>query len=367
MPGDGSLTQDEIDMLLQGADSLAPAEGQAAAAGGGAGGVAMDMSPLEREAVADLMTQALQSGTQGLSMILSKNIRLGQPYAEVRQQAEMEREFGQDHVLLGQKVSGALNGNLGLFVPTADAAKISALVMGSEDDGSATLDSAQIATVKDALGPMLFAMVTQMSVRIGSAVSPMPVEVTVMDGMSPFPLTDASSYLRLQIPFNVEGTVQTKASIGLPLPLASEMYNLSQSGARGGGGGGGGQDFGGMPAMEMPMGPQPGQQELKDVDFPSINSASPGPLQANMNLLLDVQMTLTVELGRTNMYIKDILSLGEGSIIELDKLAGEPVDLLVNNKLIAKGEVVVIDENFGVRVTDIVSTLDRLKAQKPQQ
>ncbi len=84
-------------------------------------------------------------------------------------------------------------------------------------------------------------------------------------------------------------------------------------------------------------------------------------MQTNMNLLMDVQMTLTVELGRTKMYIKEILGLGEGSIIELDKLAGEPVDLLVNGKLIAKGEVVVIDENFGVRVTDIVSPIDRLK------
>ena len=74
-------------------------------------------------------------------------------------------------------------------------------------------------------------------------------------------------------------------------------------------------------------------------------------------------MSVTVELGRTKMYIKDILGLGEGSIIELDKLAGEPVDLLVNGKLIAKGEVVVIDENFGVRVTDIVSPTDRIKTE----
>jgi flagellar motor switch protein FliN/FliY len=73
-----------------------------------------------------------------------------------------------------------------------------------------------------------------------------------------------------------------------------------------------------------------------------------------------------VELGRTKKYIKELLGLGEGSIIELDKLAGEPVDLLVNGKLIAKGEVVVIDENFGVRVTDIVSSIDRLKAKKKE-
>jgi len=80
----------------------------------------------------------------------------------------------------------------------------------------------------------------------------------------------------------------------------------------------------------------------------------------NLDLLMDVQVVLTVELGRTKKYVKDILSLGEGSILELDKLAGEPVDLFINGKLIAKGEVVVIDENFGVRVTEIVSPAERI-------
>ena len=81
----------------------------------------------------------------------------------------------------------------------------------------------------------------------------------------------------------------------------------------------------------------------------------------NIGLLMDVTMNMTVELGRATMTIRDILGLGEGSIIELQKLAGEPVDLLVNGKLIAKGEVVVIDENFGVRVTDIINPMDRLR------
>ncbi|NGM81143.1 flagellar motor switch phosphatase FliY [Paenibacillus sp. 7124] len=81
----------------------------------------------------------------------------------------------------------------------------------------------------------------------------------------------------------------------------------------------------------------------------------------NLNLLMDIPLKVTVELGRTQKQIKDILEMSQGSIIELDKLAGEPVDILVNNKLIAKGEVVVIDENFGVRVTDIVSQWDRIQ------
>jgi flagellar motor switch protein FliN/FliY len=86
--------------------------------------------------------------------------------------------------------------------------------------------------------------------------------------------------------------------------------------------------------------------------------------QRNLDMLLDIPLKITVELGRTKQSIKDILDLTSGSIIELDKLAGEPVDILVNDKLISEGEVVVIDENIGVRVTDIVSKPDRLMKLK---
>ncbi|MED4351829.1 flagellar motor switch phosphatase FliY [Schinkia azotoformans] len=82
---------------------------------------------------------------------------------------------------------------------------------------------------------------------------------------------------------------------------------------------------------------------------------------SNLSMLLDIPLQVTVELGRTKRSVKEILDLSAGSIIELDKLAGEPVDILINNKLVAKGEVVVIEENFGVRVTDIISQSDRIK------
>jgi flagellar motor switch protein FliN/FliY len=77
-------------------------------------------------------------------------------------------------------------------------------------------------------------------------------------------------------------------------------------------------------------------------------------------LLYDIPLEITVELGRTEMQIRKILELGPGAVIQLDKLAGEPVDILANHKLIAKGEVVVIEENFGIRITDIMSPIDRL-------
>jgi flagellar motor switch protein FliN/FliY len=85
---------------------------------------------------------------------------------------------------------------------------------------------------------------------------------------------------------------------------------------------------------------------------------------ANIDLLMDVNLPVSIELGRTRMTISDILELGCGSIVELDKLAGEPVDILVNNKMLAKGEVVVLDENFGVRITSLVSPRERLERLK---
>ena len=113
-----------------------------------------------------------------------------------------------------------------------------------------------------------------------------------------------------------------------------------------------------MPMMGQSMGGIPNVQSLQ---YPMLqgNIAGSGE-QGNIGLIMDVYMEMTVELGRTKKQIKDILGMGEGTIIELDKLAGEPVDILVNHKPIAKGEVVVIDENFGVRVTEILSSIERV-------
>ncbi|HUM76259.1 MAG TPA: flagellar motor switch protein FliN, partial [Fervidobacterium sp.] len=87
-------------------------------------------------------------------------------------------------------------------------------------------------------------------------------------------------------------------------------------------------------------------------------------IDERLQLLFDIPLNITVELGRTKLTLKEVMELGVGSLIELDKLTGEPVDIYVNNKLIAKGEVVVIDENFGVRITEIISPRERLYGLK---
>ena len=84
--------------------------------------------------------------------------------------------------------------------------------------------------------------------------------------------------------------------------------------------------------------------------------------EANLDLILDIPLSVTVELGRSKMLINDLLQLGQGSVIELTKLVGDPLEVLVNNKLVARGEVVVVNEKFGVRLTDIVTPMERVKS-----
>ena len=96
-------------------------------------------------------------------------------------------------------------------------------------------------------------------------------------------------------------------------------------------------------------------------DFPELADTGLNT-DGNLDLLLDVNLPISIELGRTTMKIKDILNLGPGAVVELKKLAGEPVDLLVNNKVVARGEVVVVDENFGLRITSLLSPEERLRS-----
>lgn len=93
-------------------------------------------------------------------------------------------------------------------------------------------------------------------------------------------------------------------------------------------------------------------------------ASGPEKKERNLDLILDIPLRVTVELGRTKMLVRDLLQLGQGSVIELSKLAGEPMEILVNDKLVAKGEAVVVNEKFGVRLTDIISPLERVEQLK---
>ena len=172
---------------------------------------------------------------------------------------------------------------------------------------------------------------------------------------------DSASLAPIDLTSDLGGSSQmdlgSMASMGQSIPnmgMGNTMGGMNQMGM----GGMNQMNMGGMPNMGVNMGMNvPNVQALQ---YPNLSSGVTSGEQGNIGLIMDVFMEMTVELGRTKKSIKDILGMGEGTIIELDKLAGEPVDILVNHKPIAKGEVVVIDENFGVRVTEILSPMERV-------
>jgi flagellar motor switch protein FliN/FliY len=104
-------------------------------------------------------------------------------------------------------------------------------------------------------------------------------------------------------------------------------------------------------------------EEVKDLNMQELNTESPQakPMQRDINFILDVPLEMTVVIGSTKILVQELLQLGQGSVIALDKLAGEPMEVYVNHKLIGRGEVVVVNEKFGIRLTDIISPNERVR------
>ena len=118
-----------------------------------------------------------------------------------------------------------------------------------------------------------------------------------------------------------------------------------------------GEDLGALDDIEDIEG-----DEISEVTEVQSDSPTSGGETKSLDLILDIPLTVTVELGRSKMLINELLQLGQGSVVELSKLVGEPLEVLVNQKLVARGEVVVVNEKFGVRLTDIVSPMERVQS-----
>lgn len=359
--GDGSLSQDEIDRLLQGADD-APSY---ASSSSSMGGSADELTPLDKDTLTDILAHAFSSVEGTLSTILGKNVKLANPIPEAKSPQELSSEIGAGSACLYSNISGGVSGRVCLVFSMENGIKIASAFNGGLSGG--VNEEAQLKSLKDGFTSSFGRITIHIGDQIHSQTVGSPLEAHLSKNPKDLILPDGKTLIRTSINMNIDGVGNFKLNYIMSKSMVDDIINLSRRGGQKNGhsDGNGGmnvnvpQNFGSSQSVQ-----HTGQQiGIKGVSFPSLSTAGPPSGQTNLNLLMDVQMSLTVELGRTKMYIKDILGLGEGSIIELDKLAGEPVDLLVNGKLIAKGEVVVIDENFGVRVTDIVSPTDRIKSE----
>ncbi|MFA5519915.1 MAG: flagellar motor switch protein FliN [Spirochaetota bacterium] len=346
--GDGSLSQDEIDALLQGADDITSAPDPL-------GGLDMSFpdsgsslfTPAEQGSLRNLINSAVALVAPSLSGYLGgKNLVLSNPVVEVKPQDAMKHDFHGRYVQVSMDYTGSINGKNLVIFNYNDAGSISSLMMGDESGTvPAEISDAHQSTIQEFANQFISSMATQFGNKTGGTVNTTPAVVSIAESGDALHLP-FGELVKITYDIIIDGVMNSKLYHIMDSSIASTLGRVA-------GGGGGSPAF-----QQQPSSPQ---AQISSVRFPQIGEGIATGGYGDISLLLDVEMTMTVELGRTSKLVKDILGLGEGSIIELDKLAGEPVDLLVNGKLIAKGEVVVIDENFGVRVTDIVSQDERFR------
>ncbi len=370
---DGSLSQDEIDALLQGTDAIEMDTS--------AGMAAPPLSEAERATLQDFLRGITESQGSNLSILTGKTVTIGDPVVKLKSAQELAGAGGEEVVDVRVNLTDGLVGEHSYVLTRDCASTIAGLMMGQQ---GGDLDDASLSAVAEAVSQITGTAATAIGNQIGRTVKTAPPDLRQAK-KSKLRLPRGDFVVTVEYPMNVEGyppstltemyslslvkeilaatgaaAAPQPAAVGAAAPRAAARSAPRASASAGSGGPPGfqqtfGQAFGG-PSAGQSMAPP----NVQPVQFANLQPAQMGSEQGNIGLLMDVYMEMTVELGRTRKRIKDILGIGEGTIIELDKLAGEPVDILVNHKLIAKGEVVVIDENFGVRVTEIVSQMDRM-------
>ena len=353
--GDGALTQDEIDALLQGADNFSagptPDFGETPADEKKSG-----LGASEQDAVSENMLEALKRSSGSITAYVNNDVVYSHSSTETRELSAVKTEFATGWVSFQSQLGGEISGESNILIPAKDAVKIAASLHVQEDTGGSELNGAQEQALKEMMSPMLTAFFVNVSHKSGINFSSGPIKIVQLKSGDELALADPGRYVKITFNMNIAGLVNTRIIALLSLAMVKKIAERTMSSGKP-------ASIAGATAITASA-EERSKVQVESVEFQDLQPTGSSASQPNLNLLLDIKMDLTVELGRTRKYVKEILSLGEGSIIELDKLAGEPVDLLVNNKLIARGEVVVIDENFGVRVTDIVKPEDRLRSIK---
>jgi len=374
---DGSLSQDEIDALLQGTDSIEMDTG--------AGPASSPLSDREKTAFQEMLRGVTESQGSNLSILTGKTVSIGDPTVKVRPPSELTSGQPEDIVDVRVDLTDGIQGEHSYIVPATLAGTIAGLMMGQP---GGELDEASLSAVAEAFSQITGTAATAIGNQVGRMVKTAPPDLKQVTRQQ-VRVPQGDYCVTVEYPVSIEGASTATLTEVFSLSLAKEILSLSSGGAAGvedafaqapsaqqapsrqapraaqqqqpnfGGQSGYQQTFG-QAFGGAGQGPGAAPPNVQPVQFANLQPVPMGAEQGNIGLLMDVYMEMSVELGRTRKRIKDILGIGEGTIIELDKLAGEPVDILVNHKLIAKGEVVVIDENFGVRVTEIVSQIDRM-------
>ncbi len=369
----GFLSQEEIDALLRGEPVAATAQ---------------DLSDIEKDAMGEIGNISMGSAATTLSILLSRRVSITTPKVRISSLKALKEQYPLPYLVIEVGYTNGLMGSNILAIREPDALIIADLMMGGDGTNPpGELNELYMSAVTEAMNQMMGSVATSMSTvfkkkidiappvcnltdfatdesKIMSVSSPDDPLVAVSFRMEVEDLIDSEimQLVSLQVAkdmvANLIGVVEANAAATQPAAAAPVPVVAAPAPA---------------PALQpvpqpmaaIPLPPQQPQPNVtvQPVQFAPLKPAMLPVTDTNIGLILDVPLQVTVELGRTRKLIREILELGPGSVVELDKLAGEPVDILANGKQIAKGEVVVIDENFGVRITEIIGQLDRTALQ----
>ncbi|MCZ8532774.1 flagellar motor switch phosphatase FliY [Psychrobacillus psychrodurans] len=326
------------------------------------------------------------SSATALSSLLGQKVDITTPNISMINRRKLKEEFPHPYVAVEVKYTTGLIGMNLLVIKQSDAAIIADLMLGGDGlNPKPELSEIQLSAVQEAMNQMMGSAATSMSTVFNKKVDISPPSIDLMnlledEGTEALPADELLIKIsfRLKIGELIDSNIMQLLPLEFGLSLVKSLIGeedtevaatiteekVHQAPA---------QQQSTMQTQQAPEMPtqqqynqhqsrtQAPQVEVQQAQFASFEAPSLSQNESrNLNLLLDIPLQVTVELGRTKRTVKEILELTSGSIIELDKLAGEPVDILVNNRHVAKGEVVVIDENFGVRITDILSQAERI-------
>ena len=374
---DDMLSQDEIDALLKGTSSL-----DEFSEPNKSSQVDDYFTEMEKDALGEIGNISFGSSATALSALLNQKVDITTPFVSLVYKEELTNEFPNPHVAVQVQYTEGFSGTNLLVIKHEDAAVISDLMLGGTGENpTEIMDEIKLSAVQEAMNQMMGSAATSMSTVFQKKIDISPPSLDILniqkgEGTELIPQDDVfvKVSFNLKVGTLIDSNIMQLLSISFAKSLVEELLVPSAEGTA--------ASIEKESDLNEKQTEQPAAEYIQheetqqaepvhvpvDVQPASFSEfehvSSPQGDSRNLDMLLDIPLQVTVELGRTKRTVQEILALSSGAIIELDKLAGEPVDILINSKLIAKGEVVVIDENFGVRVTDIISQRDRINKLK---
>ncbi|MCR4595391.1 MAG: flagellar motor switch phosphatase FliY [Lachnospiraceae bacterium] len=407
---DGMLSQDEINALLNGMDvgsdsgadsgSSSDAEAGAAPEAGGSKVGNDELSAMECDAIGEVANISMGSSATTLYSLVNRKVNITTPTVTLSTWDSVIADYEKPCVFIQIKYTVGLDGSNILVLKQHDVLVITDLMMGGDGQNveDTELNELHLSAISEAMNQMMGASATSLSTMLGKMIDISPPEASQVDFTEGKQGSDIAEFLggtfakisfRMQIDDLVDSTImqlypldfakdlcnvflasQSPEPAPAPAPApepvapsapvtpvapAPDMQTMPQAPP---------DPMGGyaqpMPQMYAQPMPQMYAQPMAPTNITPAQFQNLAPNMAgipggeNIGIIMDVPLEVTVELGRTSKSISEILDFAPGTILELDKIAGEPVDVLVNGKFVAKGEVVVIEESFGVRVTEII-------------